>query len=418
MKVKGRQDPAAIVATRPWWTTMHNGSKLWTEHLSPWVTVGLLSLLLTMAIVATSMVVGVTQAADARALSIGRLSALRQVLSLIAEAQADADGYVISGDAQMLASYAGARAQLTGRLIDLRRLTADDSQQTTYAHVLESVALDRLDAMQRQIDARRAGNWKDATREVGSERSQRLRLAMRNVAAVMESAELDVIGSRVEQFNRQRTRSLRALWSLTAVAFFGTAGAAWQLRRDLRRLRTHEHVLQIAATHDALTGLSNRRSFEEALAQALSKAGGESRFALLMADLDHFKDVNDTLGHQAGDEVLRVVAARLREALRDVDAVARIGGEEFAALLRGLDASAARLAAERVRDSIGDAPIVLRDSHPGKSLRITVSVGLALYPEDGATLASLLESADRALYAAKQSGRNRVMSVIDLPAPG
>lgn len=397
---------------------MQSASKLWTEHLSPWVTVGLLSLLLTMALVATSMVVGVTQAADARALSIGRLSALRQVLSLIAEAQADADGYVISGDAQMLTSYADARSQLTSRLIELRRLTADDSQQATYAHVLESIALDRLDTMQRQTAARRAGNWREATREVGSERSQRLRVAMRNVAVVMESAELGVIGSRVEHFNRQRVRSLRALWSLTAVAFFGTAGAAWQLRRDLRRLRTHEHVLQIAASHDSLTGLTNRRSFEEALGQALSQTAGEARFALLMADLDHFKDVNDTLGHQAGDEVLRVVATRLREALRDVDSVARIGGEEFAALMRGLDASAAHLAAERVRDSIGDAPIVLRTSHPGESVRITVSIGLAIYPDDGLTAASLLESADHALYAAKQSGRNRVVNAADVPSVG
>ncbi len=389
---------------------MHNAGKLWTEHLSPWVTVGLLSILLTMGLVSTMMVIDVTRTAELRATSYSRLSALRQVLSLLREAESGTRAYVITGREEYLPSYANIPNELTVRLTELRRLTRDDPQQTTYTRVLESIAREQLDQLKSTAAARRETGFEAAAHQVDSERGRRLMVALRTVAAVMEEADINMLSARITQFNMQRLRSLIALWTLTGIAFFGTSAAAWQLRRDIRRLRRQEHVLEFEATHDPLTGLQNRRRFETELRQALAPtASGPAPFALVVADLDHFKAVNDTLGHQAGDQVLQVVAARMRDGFRDVDTLARVGGEEFAALLRGLDAAGACQAAERVRENIADAPINLTGAHKGRMVRITISIGVAAFPDDGTSESALFQAADRALYEAKNAGRNRVM---------
>jgi diguanylate cyclase (GGDEF)-like protein len=387
-----------------------NAGKLWTEHLSPWVTVGLLSILLTMGLISTMMVIDVTRTAELRATSNSRLSALRQVLSLLREAESGTRAYVITGHEEYLPSYANIPNELTVRLTELRRLTLDDPQQTTYTRVLESIAREQLDQLQSTAAARRDTGFEAAARQVDSERGRRLMVALRTVAAAMEEADINMLSARITRFNMQRLHSLIALWTLTGIAFFGTSAAAWQLRRDIRRLRRQEHVLEFEATHDPLTRLQNRRRFEIELRQALAPtASGPAPFALVVADLDHFKAVNDTLGHQAGDQVLQVVAARMRDGFRDVDTLARVGGEEFAALLRGLDAAGACQVAERVRENIAAAPINLTGAHKGRMVRITISIGVAAFPDDGTTDSALFQAADGALYEAKNAGRNRVM---------
>ena len=389
---------------------MYNPGKLWTEHLSPWVTVGLLSILLAMGLISTMMVIDVTRTAELRAISDSRLSALRQVLSLLREAESGTRAYVITGREEYLPSYANIPNELTVRLTELRRLTRDDPQQTTYTRVLESIAREQLDQLKSIAAARRETGFEAAARQVDSEHGRRLMVALRTVAEVMEEADINMLSARITQFNMQRLRSLIALWTLTGIAFFGTSAAAWQLRRDIRKLRRQEHVLEFEATHDPLTGLQNRRRFETELQQAVvPTASGPAPFALVVADLDHFKAVNDTLGHPAGDQVLQVVAARMRDGFRDVDTLARVGGEEFAALLRGLDAAGACQAAERVRENIAAAPINLTGAHKGRMVRITISIGVAAFPDDGTTESALFQAADRALYEAKNAGRNRVM---------
>ena len=389
---------------------MYKPAKSWTEQLSPWVTVGLCSMLLAMGLVATKMVVDVTHTADLRAASYRRLSALRQVLSLLKDAEGGARAYVITGRDEYLEPDADLRDELQRRLTELRQLTADDAQQSTYARVLDSIARDKLEEIEQTIAARRAGGFEAAARRLDTDPGRRLMAAMHTVAGAMERADLEILDTRVTQYARERTESLIALWMLTGIASFGTMTAAWQLTRDIRRLRSKEHDLQFEASHDALTGLHNRRRFEEALREAITSApASAARFALVMGDLDRFKEVNDTLGHQAGDQVLQVVAARLRDGFRDIDTVARVGGEEFAALLRGLDAGAAWQAAERARESIASAPINLTGVYRGRTVAITISMGLALFPEDGVSDTALIDAADRALYAAKEAGRNRVV---------
>jgi diguanylate cyclase (GGDEF)-like protein len=163
-------------------------------------------------------------------------------------------------------------------------------------------------------------------------------------------------------------------------------------------------VLVRRSAEDALTGLPNRRAFEEALAREVARARRvRAPLGLVALDVDHFKRVNDTHGHAAGDAVLREVAARIAAAARAGDLVARIGGEEFAALLGGADLSAAAEAAERIRARVGEAPVAAA----GLALAVTVSAGVAAL-EPGEDGAALLARADARLYEAKRAGRDRV----------
>jgi len=168
----------------------------------------------------------------------------------------------------------------------------------------------------------------------------------------------------------------------------------------LKRTEARAHFL---AHHDGLTGLPNRAQVIARFAgavEAIRQAGCEA--ALVFMDLDHFKDVNDTLGHAAGDELLVQIAARLRNATRSTDLVARLGGDEFLILVASQDILAE---VSRVRDRILHSvslPTVLR----GTSVRVTPTMGVSLYPRDGTDLETLLRKADLAMYSGKQRGRN------------
>ena len=166
--------------------------------------------------------------------------------------------------------------------------------------------------------------------------------------------------------------------------------------RLLERERAERARLATLASTDALTGLPNRATLHERLAQAL-RAGAP--VALLLLDLDRFKEVNDTLGHHIGDGLLSAVAARLVDVMRREDTVARLGGDEFAVVLPTVDAGGGSTVARAIRAAI-EAPFVVE----GQALSVGVSVGVAAFPEHGADAAMLLRHADVAMYAAKQSG--------------
>ena len=172
-------------------------------------------------------------------------------------------------------------------------------------------------------------------------------------------------------------------------------------RRLNAELEQANRRLEEMATTDALTGLKNRRRFDEALedACALATRYGEP-LALILADVDEFKNYNDTHGHPAGDLVLRLVAAALRREVRGCDVVARFGGEEFAVILPRTGAAGAVIAAERLRASVEAGPWPLR--------RVTASFGVAASGPGGPGPQGLIEQADLALYRSKHQGRNRV----------
>jgi diguanylate cyclase (GGDEF)-like protein len=170
--------------------------------------------------------------------------------------------------------------------------------------------------------------------------------------------------------------------------------------QNARLLSTVRHQ----ASHDALTGLPNRVLFTRELERALAEAGPQTGTTVLFCDLDRFKQVNDALGHAAGDELLRQVSARLHGILRTGDVVGRLSGDEFALLLRGVcDASAAESLASRVVTCFS-TPFRVE----GRELRVTTSVGFAVHVGPGGRADHLLRAADGAMYVAKQNGRNQV----------
>jgi diguanylate cyclase (GGDEF)-like protein/PAS domain S-box-containing protein len=179
------------------------------------------------------------------------------------------------------------------------------------------------------------------------------------------------------------------------------SGGSVTTHEDITERRRAEAQVAHMATHDALTDLPNRMMLRDTLEQAISRVRRGELVALHYIDLDHFKAVNDTLGHQVGDDLLKQVADRLRACVRETDTVARLGGDEFAVIQTALaEANDAALLAQRLRDSVG-APY----SVDGHHVVVDISVGIAMSPDDGVTVEELLKSADLAAYAAKASGR-------------
>lgn len=170
-------------------------------------------------------------------------------------------------------------------------------------------------------------------------------------------------------------------------------------------LAQSQATLREQSTRDGLTGLVNAREFHRQVAEEVARHRRYGRpFSLLMLDLDHFKAVNDTYGHLAGDEVLRAVAGLIQGAVRPTDLVARYGGEEFVIVLPETTGAGASALAERLRRHVADHAIPVPTDG---AVSLTVSVGLAVFPEDADSLETLLNAADKALYAAKAAGRNR-----------
>ena len=173
----------------------------------------------------------------------------------------------------------------------------------------------------------------------------------------------------------------------------------------LENAHLHQLVQEQAVT-DELTALANRRQFLEALAHELARSARSGEItSLVLCDLDDFKNVNDRYGHPAGDEVLRVVGRVLRETVRELDVPARLGGEEFAVVLPNTPLDGAVRLAERIRVAVAGAAIVVG----GHRIPVTVSLGVAAHAEND-TLDDLMQQADRCLYAAKEAGKNVVVS--------
>jgi len=169
--------------------------------------------------------------------------------------------------------------------------------------------------------------------------------------------------------------------------------------------------LKAHARTDELTSLPNFRAFRERIDLEIERAERyPERFGILILDLDRFKKYNDTYGHLAGNDALQRVARVIREAVRVVDFPARYGGEEFAVILPQLDAPALAAIAERIRASVEAMPA------PAGGAKVTISIGAAMYPDDGTAADALFRAADERLYAAKEGGRNRVVGVASLRA--
>jgi diguanylate cyclase (GGDEF)-like protein len=207
--------------------------------------------------------------------------------------------------------------------------------------------------------------------------------------------------------NRQTYLWRAALGSVMLILILGLLGRmsqklALSRRRAVEAQVAHAEQVEYLAYHDGLTTLPNRSLFSKFLAQSITQAHRHERqLAVLFLDLDRFKQVNDTLGHEAGDQLLQEVAIRLKACLRNSDTVARLGGDEFVVLLRELEDEYVATVARKILASIARPFILL-----GHEFRVTASIGIGTYPQDGLDEQTLTKNADIAMYQAKDEGKN------------
>lgn len=296
--------------------------------------------------------------------------------------------------------YLAVAQDLTERKETERRLKASEERfRLAFEHAPIGVAL--LDAHGRILQVNRAFCAMlgcDAAELTGRPLSH---LAL-EADALPDLAELATGGACVPL----RHRSGGTIWAdLSCAAMHGQQGeAAYILQvQDVTDRKRYEEELVRLALVDSLTDLANRRRFQQVLEEALSRAqrtgaGG----ALFFIDLDMFKHINDTLGHQAGDEVLRQVAALLRSAVRLGDTAARLGGDEFAIVLPGADGPLAARVADRLLESIRQSRFASEET----PVSLTASIGIVLFPDHGSSVSELLSKADMALSEAKERGRD------------
>jgi len=216
------------------------------------------------------------------------------------------------------------------------------------------------------------------------------------------------VPSRYETAMKRKDGSLIDVEANVTIINFQGALATLAVINDITERKYQEDQIRYLATHDGLTGLNNHREFYRRFKEEVERCRRyHHTFSLLMIDLDHFKNINDNYGHPVGDEVLRTISQLLKDDIRNVDIIARYGGEEIAVIMPQVGKQTAVFVAERLRKKVED----VRISAPGGvKIQITISIGIAVFPDDADDGDILIHTADQCLYAAKRLGRNMVQA--------
>ncbi len=344
------------------------------------------------------------------------LTELKDTLSMLRDAHTSGREYVITGEESYLEPYMNAVAGIEQHLTRLKRLLADNVDQQGRLTAAESLISIGFADLNQMIDARASPSPATAQPQVLMKQGKQHMDDLRRLFAEIENQENEPLQRRIAESEVGIQR--------TAVAFVAAVLLLFALlfliynlvRRDIAARARLETALRGLATHDELTGLYNRREMNHRLAEEVVRCQRYRRpLSLVLLDIDHFKAINDTYGHQVGDEVLRWVASLLRANARPVDMPARFGGEEFAIILPEITREEAFTAAERFRQQIAAQPFRwARDDEQPLEIPITLSAGAAeLWSDDDHPEAALVAAADKALYQAKHEGRNRTCVLDD-----
>ena len=331
-----------------------------------------------------------------------KLFGVRQVYETLQGMESSQRGFLLTGDASYLAPYLRDSDQLDGIIARFEQLFRDDSDSSAAVAEIVTLAHEKQAELAQTVDLTRKGQLDAALVIVHGDRGK----------AIMEQLDSKLLSLVAQQravrtgYLDQARRTLQQLYLLAAAVgvliLVLVAVAIRTLSISIARLDDAQKAEEYNAMHDQLTGLPNRRYLTEWLATALAGAQrAERELHLLYFDLDGFKAVNDRLGHEAGDHVLQVTAGRLRSTLRGSDFVARIGGDEFVAVLpdTGEPPSVAALI-ERLEAALRVAPLPeLEDG------AVSASIGAASFPKDAESVAALLAAADHAMYELKERRR-------------
>ena len=315
--------------------------------------------------------------------------------------------YTITGNERDLGPYRLGNVEMEAELAYLAGKRDENVHLAAAYPDLASAVQKVIESEKSIVETRRTGGFEAVRTRVGSRLDealhakllgilQKLLVQARNAQDVLETDQINY-GAKV----RRLTFALISSSAFILLFIYGT----------LHRLNIEQRAAQARfahqATHDALTGLYNRHAVTDHISTRLRDAETEAAlggFALLLLDLDGFKEINDQLGHDAGDELLRQCATRASRVLRDADYLARLGGDEFLIVIPQVsDRDTAALVAEKLITAIGE-PYLLN----GSTGAVTASIGIGMFPRDARDRESLMKCADLALYEAKDTGRNRV----------
>jgi diguanylate cyclase (GGDEF)-like protein len=326
---------------------------------------------------------------------------LKEVQDHVANSAVELRGYIISGDRDRLIVAQTSLGQAANLVETLRSLAAAMPDQVQQVESLEALLGEEIDRFGTLIETHRRKGLSAVIRGISATGgAARIRLVQSIVQDLLAAGDAQ-LAARTAQSGR--SSDLSVITAAVATLFnLGLLGVVFLLaRREIKERRQAEEVVKFAATHDPLTGLPNRVLLAERVNRAVAAARSQDRnTAVLFIDLDRFKNINDALGHEAGDRLLQNVADRLVRCVRRSDTVARQGGDEFVVLVEGFQTPRdLTQVAEKILAEVAGPMTVY-----GKEFQITASIGISTFPIDGEDLRALLKNADMAMYRAKQQG--------------
>ena len=329
---------------------------------------------------------------------------IEEIARGVLDAESTGRAYVITGNPDLLARYHRLLPEVDRDVQAFSELTRNDSGHAAHIARLQSQIAGRFKVMNEALDARQQRGFEGAQPIIAAGRGRAGTNLILSTLDSMIAAEEHALLMRAAEEERI-TKMLTAL--IGAIVIIGALVMTWvtlQSRKLIQLQKASEEQAKHLAFHDTLTGLPNLRLLNDRLSQAIGAGArhGET-FAVLFLDLDGFKAVNDTFGHDVGDDLLKEVADRLKGQVRAEDTVARLGGDEFVVAIRHIKgAEDAAHVAGKIIASIA-SPYEL----DGNQIRISTSVGISMYTSRDATAEDLIKAADDALYSAKRAGKNR-----------
>lgn len=333
---------------------------------------------------------------------VQRIVRLDNVLLDLVDAETGERGFVISGSPRFLEPYNVGVSRLSHALHLLS--VSPRSASVATLDQLQRLVASKVSTLRHTIAVRRLDGFAAAAQLVNTARGKhQMDLVRSEIDRIKQVFVRDAMAQRVQAKTQvAQTAVWMAVGAVIFVLFLSFA--YYQILKDLREKRSLTARLQHQANHDVLTGLANRRYFTDYLQYALRAAERDGeKLALLYIDLDGFKAVNDSLGHEQGDEALKIVARVLDGAKRDVDLLARLGGDEFAVLVPGLVSETEVIVlAQRLLDAFAHPDIKL------VSYSLGASIGVSFYPADAVRWGQLMQTADEAMYRAKAAGGGQV----------
>jgi diguanylate cyclase (GGDEF)-like protein len=378
-----------------------------------WLLAGMALLLLATIAAAWSLQRMTDAAQEQRHASSRRLLLLEKTLDSLHMAETAQRGYLITANPKHLDNWEQSAAQARAGHQQLVSLYAGDPVSAKLLESLGRWERMKLEDLEDSIEAQRTVGRDVAETLAHADNGRRYMVQINHVMGELQAQEAASNESLQQLVDRRRDATFGAALALFAMASIACIVVFRLMRREAReRLRLHQQMTH-DAFHDALTLLPNRRYFMEELERAVMRAERRAAaVAVLFIDLDGFKRVNDTLGHEAGDALLQHASEAFRRTVRQSDFLARLGGDEFAVVMDAEDRSSAAALGDRLIDAIRATQA---NAPPG--LAVSASIGIAMFPEDAREGSLLLARADQAMYLAKRQGKSRVACVPGECAP-